>query len=242
MPRTKKQSTEAAVREIRRRTRRKFSPEEKVRADRKYKRGLGVTSEHGCYDKSAWERCAGGANAHFALALVHHRSGLYDEAIAHYRRSIKITPNTDEVHRQLSRALDSLRIKREAQRKLVRSLSPEGQYERAAERYRETLAPRRQHVGGPPSTPHSATTGSRRGETTSPTPITDSRSKRIPGRHSRAICGKGCRACRAVRRARRRAMPCSLLTVLTASIGISLPMSRSSAGVFEATNRGAVDR
>jgi len=31
MPRTKKQSTEAAVREIRRRTRRKFSPEEKIR-------------------------------------------------------------------------------------------------------------------------------------------------------------------------------------------------------------------
>ncbi len=31
MPRTKKQSTEAAVREIRRRTRRKFAPEEKVR-------------------------------------------------------------------------------------------------------------------------------------------------------------------------------------------------------------------
>ncbi len=31
MARTKKQSTEAAVREIRRRTRRKFAPEEKVR-------------------------------------------------------------------------------------------------------------------------------------------------------------------------------------------------------------------
>jgi transposase len=31
MPRTKKQSTEAAVREIRRRTRRKFAPEEKIR-------------------------------------------------------------------------------------------------------------------------------------------------------------------------------------------------------------------
>ena len=31
MSRTKKQSTEAAVREIRRRTRRKFSPEEKIR-------------------------------------------------------------------------------------------------------------------------------------------------------------------------------------------------------------------
>ncbi len=31
MTRTKKQSTEAAVREIRRRTRRKFAPEEKVR-------------------------------------------------------------------------------------------------------------------------------------------------------------------------------------------------------------------
>ena len=31
MTRTKKQSTEAAVREIRRRTRRKFSPEEKIR-------------------------------------------------------------------------------------------------------------------------------------------------------------------------------------------------------------------
>jgi len=31
MPRTKKQSTEAAVREIRRRTRRKFSSEEKIR-------------------------------------------------------------------------------------------------------------------------------------------------------------------------------------------------------------------
>jgi len=33
MARTKKQSTEAAVREIRRRTRRKFAPEEKVRID-----------------------------------------------------------------------------------------------------------------------------------------------------------------------------------------------------------------
>jgi len=97
MPRTKKQSTEAAVREIRRRTRRKFSPEEKVRADRKYKRGLGVTSEHGCYDKSAWERCAGGANAHFALALVHHRSGLYDEAIAHY-------PSIDQDRSQYGRS------------------------------------------------------------------------------------------------------------------------------------------
>ena len=31
MPRTKKQSAEAAVREIRRRTRRKFAPEEKIR-------------------------------------------------------------------------------------------------------------------------------------------------------------------------------------------------------------------
>ena len=31
MPRTKKQSSEAAVRKIRRRTRRKFSPEEKIR-------------------------------------------------------------------------------------------------------------------------------------------------------------------------------------------------------------------
>ena len=31
MPRTKKQSTEAAVREIRRRTRRNFAPEEKIR-------------------------------------------------------------------------------------------------------------------------------------------------------------------------------------------------------------------
>jgi len=31
MPRTKKQSTEAAVRDIRRGTRRKFSPEEKIR-------------------------------------------------------------------------------------------------------------------------------------------------------------------------------------------------------------------
>ena len=31
MPTKKKQSTEAAVREIRRRTRRKFAPEEKVR-------------------------------------------------------------------------------------------------------------------------------------------------------------------------------------------------------------------
>ncbi len=31
VPRTKKQSTEAAVREIRRRTRRKFAPEEKIR-------------------------------------------------------------------------------------------------------------------------------------------------------------------------------------------------------------------
>jgi len=31
MTRTKKQSTEAAVREIRRKTRRKFAPEEKVR-------------------------------------------------------------------------------------------------------------------------------------------------------------------------------------------------------------------
>ncbi len=31
MPRKKKQSTEAAVREIRRRTRRKFAPEEKIR-------------------------------------------------------------------------------------------------------------------------------------------------------------------------------------------------------------------
>jgi transposase-like protein len=31
MPRTKKQSSEAAVREIRRRARRKFSPEEKIR-------------------------------------------------------------------------------------------------------------------------------------------------------------------------------------------------------------------
>ncbi len=31
MPRTKKQSTEAAIREIRRRTRRKFAPEEKIR-------------------------------------------------------------------------------------------------------------------------------------------------------------------------------------------------------------------
>ena len=31
MTRTKKQSTEAAVREIRRRTRRKFAPEEKIR-------------------------------------------------------------------------------------------------------------------------------------------------------------------------------------------------------------------
>ena len=31
MPRTKRQSTEAAVREIRRRTRRKFAPEEKIR-------------------------------------------------------------------------------------------------------------------------------------------------------------------------------------------------------------------
>ena len=31
MPRTKKQSTAAAVREIRRRTRRKFAPEEKIR-------------------------------------------------------------------------------------------------------------------------------------------------------------------------------------------------------------------
>ena len=31
MPRTKKQSTEAAVREIRRRTRRKLAPEEKIR-------------------------------------------------------------------------------------------------------------------------------------------------------------------------------------------------------------------
>ena len=31
MPRTKKQSTEAAVREIRHRTRRKFVPEEKIR-------------------------------------------------------------------------------------------------------------------------------------------------------------------------------------------------------------------
>ena len=33
MPRTKKQSTEAAVREIRRRTRRKFAPEEKIRIE-----------------------------------------------------------------------------------------------------------------------------------------------------------------------------------------------------------------
>jgi hypothetical protein len=33
MPTKKKQSTEAAVREIRRRTRRKFAPEEKVRAN-----------------------------------------------------------------------------------------------------------------------------------------------------------------------------------------------------------------
>jgi hypothetical protein len=31
MSRTKKQATEAALREIRRRTRRKFSPEEKIR-------------------------------------------------------------------------------------------------------------------------------------------------------------------------------------------------------------------
>ncbi len=40
MASTKKQSTEAAVREIRRRARRKFAPEEKVRKNRKFKGGL----------------------------------------------------------------------------------------------------------------------------------------------------------------------------------------------------------
>jgi len=41
MTRTKKQSTEAAVREIRRRTRRKFSPEEKIRIVLEGLRGRG---------------------------------------------------------------------------------------------------------------------------------------------------------------------------------------------------------
>ena len=65
MPKPKKQSTEAAVREIRRRTRRKFAPEEKIRivleglrvsrafrscavADRTYWLGFLGMSEYGC--------------------------------------------------------------------------------------------------------------------------------------------------------------------------------------------------
>jgi len=43
MTRTKKQSTEAAVREIRRRTRRKFAPEEKVRIVLEGLRGAAVS-------------------------------------------------------------------------------------------------------------------------------------------------------------------------------------------------------
>ena len=44
MTRTKKQSTEAAVREIRRKTRRKFAPEEKVRIVLEGLRGVPLTS------------------------------------------------------------------------------------------------------------------------------------------------------------------------------------------------------
>jgi len=87
------------------------------------------------------------ANAHFALGLVHHRSGVYDEAIADYGRSLEIAPNTEEVHRQLARALESRRKKREALRELARALSREGQYERAAERYGETLDPSKRARG-----------------------------------------------------------------------------------------------
>ena len=45
MPRTKKQSTEAAVREIRRRTRRKFAPEEKIRIVLEGLRGEDILNE-----------------------------------------------------------------------------------------------------------------------------------------------------------------------------------------------------
>jgi transposase-like protein len=52
MARTKRQSTEAAVREIRRRTRRKFSPEEKIRIVLDGLRGEQGISEL-CHD-TAW--------------------------------------------------------------------------------------------------------------------------------------------------------------------------------------------
>ena len=49
MPSKKKQSTEAAVREIRRRTRRKFAPEEKIRIVLEGLRGEQTIDALGCF-------------------------------------------------------------------------------------------------------------------------------------------------------------------------------------------------